>query len=1706
MNRIALIISILITAIQGGQASAQVQDIPGCTNPEACNFDAQANIDDGSCGFEEHPLIPNQDLTFGGPVLYWCGPLPDCSNPSVGCSIPFGYIPADPDCFDAVLARLPSCHQEWTSTCWMVYVECILGIPGCTDPYACNYVDTASFDIGDCVYPGYPCELQDPCITETQLDENCECTGIFYDNDGDGICGVYDCNDSEPGVPDFLGNCPSHVAGCPDPLALNFNPESIHESTCIYEGDCDTWEISEGWTFGLQGWLDSEQWSLSDPDLVSRDDRSLVIRGKDQGIQDTTWASITAPTSMMLTFTFGYHTLDEGAIYDPPVLEVNGIPTGFVDYISTTPPPGFILAPLDTWAHGEDMLAPDGVGTDPFLLPPDQLLPDPFLPENEANWSYPYQVPIVLNLDSGDVIRFGVATVDGIYGPASMVFSAFTHHWFCLGCKDPDACNFDELATDSDGSCDYSCYGCPDELACNFNPSAELEGGCDYSCYGCLEPEACNFDAEATLPDSCEYSCYGCPDPLACNYALDALIDDGSCEYCSCSFPPDIAAATGIPSPFEDPNTIYTHQQATLLTTDGSLFDCPFITPSPQIVPSPWGQSIAVDAGGTFILILDADSILHGLGDNEFGQINIPEDLATVQAFSGGAYHSAAITGDGSIAGWGLNEHGQLDFPEVGNLSGVEAGSRHTIAWDALGHVVVAVGANELGQCEPPAGLVISKLASSEHNVALTPEGTVVCWGSNTHGQCTPPDFNQAVIDVAACPGTSMALLADSTVAMWGRLPMPNPIGHVQAIDGNPLSGKFALLDYDGRVHQIDQIRYLVMQGMTGGIHAFSRPRCTEWCLDRDEDGLCDVEDPCVGEVIEPCGCICTNDENANGICDEEEVRGCMDSRAQNFNLSATLPGDCDEVFIQGCMSPLACNYNPEANASGLCTFDGCAGCTDPKACNFENNAVWDSGSCEYTSCDGCGDPLACNYNPAVASTGECDYCSCNQTPPKLRTHYSYHLLIQAQGEASFGGSMAASSSLGISEMDLSPLLGSVWDNVMDGSISLTGVVLLMQDGSLQSLAPFSDEILMLVLNMTRTAWEDLYGGAVYVVLLEEDIEVPEGNDFIDVAASLDMFMAVRSDGTAEGWGIRAARLNRSVNPNSTLYPNEEVGFEQWTDQLTGVTDVEISGMLNYHALLENGTVESYADGVWALPEGFNSGITEIVCSDFSCILRKEDGTVFAVEPTLNGGGDGSGEPTLEMVLADPDFMMCGTWELGIPPEILAYDQIVQFDTDVVSAVLFSDGSVGAWMGQNDASDNDIVRILTPEELGPHPVREVIGGIQLHFIDDHGILRHIDLLDLFPALYDYMEVNGLDDPLGGLFSTSVPDSIMVDHPVDCGEGCVDEDGDGICDGADDCFGERDALGVCGGECLLDADGDGVCDVLDRPGCTYVESCSYLPEATWDDGSCVFSFIGPDTDLSAWLDPCPADIDGNGQVQTQDLLVLLGNFGLTCEVGEDLFDPCTDELPFVCGSTVEYHGHSYTTLEMGSQCWFQENLRSDLYANGQPLETGLTDTDWTNSQTGAFTLADGDSAGYEIYGLLYNGYAIQDPRGLCPWGWHVPSDQDWMAAEVFVGLDPAEAEETGSRGEDISIASRFKANSNLWTSMGTNSSGFTALPAGRRMSNGDLQGVSNSAWFWSSSLDPNGGQWCRALLSGNDGINRVSPSSLEGYSVRCVKDL
>jgi uncharacterized protein (TIGR02145 family) len=194
------------------------------------------------------------------------------------------------------------------------------------------------------------------------------------------------------------------------------------------------------------------------------------------------------------------------------------------------------------------------------------------------------------------------------------------------------------------------------------------------------------------------------------------------------------------------------------------------------------------------------------------------------------------------------------------------------------------------------------------------------------------------------------------------------------------------------------------------------------------------------------------------------------------------------------------------------------------------------------------------------------------------------------------------------------------------------------------------------------------------------------------------------------------------------------------------------------------------------------------------------------------------------------------------------------------------------------------------------------------------------------------------------------------------------------------------------------------------------------------------------------------------------------------------------------------GNTYTTIKIGTQLWMKENLKTSKYRNGDPITTNLNNTDWGNANFGAYNAIYDNYPDYDItYGKLYNWYAVADPRGLCPVGWHVPSDAEWTTLEDFLGgavVAGGKMKSTGTIG----------AGTGLWYSPNadaTNSSGFTGLPGGFHTIYSNMYTMGIGTW-WSSTETSIG---ALGLQLDHQYANSILTSGLKtnGRSVRCLRD-
>jgi uncharacterized protein (TIGR02145 family) len=194
------------------------------------------------------------------------------------------------------------------------------------------------------------------------------------------------------------------------------------------------------------------------------------------------------------------------------------------------------------------------------------------------------------------------------------------------------------------------------------------------------------------------------------------------------------------------------------------------------------------------------------------------------------------------------------------------------------------------------------------------------------------------------------------------------------------------------------------------------------------------------------------------------------------------------------------------------------------------------------------------------------------------------------------------------------------------------------------------------------------------------------------------------------------------------------------------------------------------------------------------------------------------------------------------------------------------------------------------------------------------------------------------------------------------------------------------------------------------------------------------------------------------------------------------------------------GNLYKTVKIGAHEWMAQNLDVSLFRNGDSIPQAKTDQDWEKAgkeMTPAWCYYQNPANGKK-YGKLYNWYAVVDPRGLAPEGWHVPTDSDYMQLINDAG---------GPMGE-YRGGPKMKATSG-WCdgSHGDNESGFTGLPGGNRGYDGSYVGIGDDGYWWSTTEKKKyTAMFLRLFCSSNAaGRYEYGADKGDGFSVRCIKD-
>jgi uncharacterized protein (TIGR02145 family) len=193
---------------------------------------------------------------------------------------------------------------------------------------------------------------------------------------------------------------------------------------------------------------------------------------------------------------------------------------------------------------------------------------------------------------------------------------------------------------------------------------------------------------------------------------------------------------------------------------------------------------------------------------------------------------------------------------------------------------------------------------------------------------------------------------------------------------------------------------------------------------------------------------------------------------------------------------------------------------------------------------------------------------------------------------------------------------------------------------------------------------------------------------------------------------------------------------------------------------------------------------------------------------------------------------------------------------------------------------------------------------------------------------------------------------------------------------------------------------------------------------------------------------------------------------------------------------DIEGNKYETVKIGEQVWMAENLRTTTLNDGTPIPHVTDNTEWALSKSAAYCWYNNDENQYrDIYGALYNWYTVETEK-LCPSGWHVPSEEEWSILVDFLGGNAAGGGKLKQTGLDYWQSPNYGA---------SNSTGFTALPAGNRRSHGVFMDIGyRTSWYSTILITEEYARQYEVFWNGEH-INKASSSLAIGLSIRCIMD-
>lgn len=197
-----------------------------------------------------------------------------------------------------------------------------------------------------------------------------------------------------------------------------------------------------------------------------------------------------------------------------------------------------------------------------------------------------------------------------------------------------------------------------------------------------------------------------------------------------------------------------------------------------------------------------------------------------------------------------------------------------------------------------------------------------------------------------------------------------------------------------------------------------------------------------------------------------------------------------------------------------------------------------------------------------------------------------------------------------------------------------------------------------------------------------------------------------------------------------------------------------------------------------------------------------------------------------------------------------------------------------------------------------------------------------------------------------------------------------------------------------------------------------------------------------------------------------------------------------------GETIsDIDGNDYQTVKIGSQTWMKENLKTTKFRDGSEIPNNIGNSSWGMLNGSACAEYPSYTSSETDYGILYNWYATNDIKAICPKGWHIPSLSEWQILISFCG------------GANEAARVLRIADQDVWSNpnvVSTNKTEFTALPGGLRSSSGSIEKTGDEGHWWTSTDNINTASEIN-INSFSDFVNTKESNKNLGLSVRCIKN-